>query len=37
MTAGMRTVLFWIITKRVVVIHYQHFGANFRSHVQGSS
>jgi len=32
----MRTVLFWIITQRVVVIPHRRQGATYRSHFQGS-
>ena len=31
-----RSVLFWVITKREVVVSYQHFGITYRSHYQGS-
>jgi len=30
-----RTVLFWVITQRVVVISYRRFGTTYRSHVKG--
>jgi len=29
----MRSVLFWFITQRVVVVSYWRFGTNFRSHL----
>ena len=32
----MRTVLFWIIARRVVVIPYRRFGTTYRSHLKGS-
>ena len=28
---------FWVITQRVVVIHYRRFGSTFRSHLQGAT
>jgi hypothetical protein len=30
-----RTVLFWVITRRVVVISYQHFGTTYWSYLHG--
>jgi len=32
----LKTVLFSVITQRVVVISYQCFGTTYRSHLQGS-
>jgi hypothetical protein len=31
----MRSALFWVITQRVVLIHYGRFGTTYRSHLQG--
>jgi hypothetical protein len=33
---ALRTTLFWIITKRVVVISYRCYGTTYRYHFQGS-
>jgi len=33
--ACLQTALFWVITQRVVVISYRHFGTNYWSHLQG--
>jgi len=33
----MRTALFWVITKRVVVIPYRRVMTTYRSHLQGST
>ena len=33
----MGTALFWVITRRVVVIPYRRFGTSYRPHLQGSS
>ena len=33
--ARLRTALFWVITKRVVVIYCRRFGTTYRSHPQG--
>jgi hypothetical protein len=30
-----RMALFWVITHRVAVISYRHFGTTYRSHLQG--
>jgi hypothetical protein len=35
-TSRMRTVLFCVITQRVVVIPYRRFGITYRSHLQVS-
>ena len=32
----MRTVFFWAITQRVVVIPYRRFGTTYRTDLQGS-
>jgi len=32
----MRTVLFWVITQRVVIISYRRFGTTYWSLLQGS-
>jgi len=32
---GLRTVLFWVITQRGVVIYYRRFGTTYRSYLQG--
>jgi len=32
----MRTALFWVVTRRVVVIYYRRFGTNYRSPFTGS-
>jgi len=31
----MRTALFWVITRQLVVISYRRFGTTYRSHSQG--
>ena len=31
----MRSALFWVVTRRVVIISYRRFGTAYRSHLQG--
>ena len=34
-SVGLRTVLFWVVTQRGVVISYRRFGTTYQSYLQG--
>jgi hypothetical protein len=33
---SMRTAVFWVVTQRLVLVPYRHFGSTYRFHLRGS-